>query len=368
MSNPSLSNHPALQNVQTILAVSSCKGGVGKSTTAVNLAFTLAAEGKKVGIFDADIYGPSMPTMIKPESTDVYQEDELIVPIDYKGIKLMSFGFIPQTNNQAGPAIMRGPMVSQIINQLLTGVKWGELDYLVIDFPPGTGDIQLTLAQLVPLTAAVIVTTPQQLSLVDVIKGIQMFDKLKVPTIAVVENMSYYECGSCKTKEYLFGQGARQQLIDQYGYENTFEIPIRPEISIDGDSGVPHVVSSPDSATAQVFKDIAKDVDREVATIHSGVSTTPTLTYNVGQSMLLTLPDGSEHEFSPAELRRSCRCANCVDEFSGEARIKADDIPEDIYPTEITPMGNYACAIKWSVKDCASIFPFERILKDIIQA
>ena len=148
MSNPLLASHPALQNVQTLLAISSCKGGVGKSTTAVNLAFTLAASGKKVGIFDADIYGPSIPTMIKPEDTSVFQENQLITPIEYEGVKMMSFGWIPQSNNQSGPAIMRGAMVSQIINQLLTGVNWGELDYLVIDFPPGTGDIQLTLCQL----------------------------------------------------------------------------------------------------------------------------------------------------------------------------------------------------------------------------
>ena len=368
MANPLLANQPGLQNVQTLLAVSSCKGGVGKSTTAINLAFTLAAEGKKVGVFDADIYGPSMPTMILPENPAVYQENNLIVPIDYEGVKLMSFGWIPQSNNQQGPAIMRGPMVSQIINQLLTGVAWGELDYLVLDFPPGTGDIQLTLSQLVPLTAAVIVTTPQQLSLVDVIKGIQMFDKLKVPTIAVVENMSFYECGSCGEREYLFGRGARQKLIDQYGYENTFEIPIQAQVSVDGDSGKPHVLTHPESPIAQIFRDLATDVDREVEAIHSGVTTTPVLTYNVGQCMILTMPDGTEHEFSPAALRRSCRCAKCVDEFTGEPRLNPDDVPEDIYPTEITPMGNYACAVKWSAMDCASIFPFERILKDLVES
>jgi len=368
MSNPLLASHPALQNVQTLLAISSCKGGVGKSTTAVNLAFTLAASGKKVGIFDADIYGPSIPTMIKPEDTSVFQENQLITPIEYEGVKMMSFGWIPQSNNQSGPAIMRGAMVSQIINQLLTGVNWGELDYLVIDFPPGTGDIQLTLCQLVPITAAVIATTPQQLSLVDVVKGIQMFDKLKVPTIAVVENMSYYECKKCDEREYLFGQGARQQLIDTYGYKNTFEIPIQKDVSLSGDSGTPHVLAFPESSTSKIFQSIAHDVITEVDAIHTGITTTPTLTYNVGQSMILTLPDGTEHEFSPAALRRSCRCANCVDEFTGEAKIKSDDIPEDIYPTEITPMGNYACAVKWSVMDCASIFPFERIMAEIVNA
>ncbi|MFT5125216.1 MAG: Mrp family chromosome partitioning ATPase/DUF971 family protein [Candidatus Omnitrophota bacterium] len=367
MANPLISKSPGLAKVKSIVAVSSCKGGVGKSTTAINLAFSLAAAGKRVGIFDADIYGPSMPTMIHLENLELFREDDLISPAMYEGVKLMSFGWIPTKTGEAGPAIMRGPMATQIINELLTGTNWGELDHLIIDFPPGTGDIQLTLCQLVSLTAAVIVTTPQQLSFVDVVKGIQMFEKLKVPTINVVENMSYYACGKCGEKAYIFGQGARQKLIDQFGFKNTCEIPVHPDLSRYGDTGRPFVLEQPDHELTKRYAALAVEVDRELELIHSESVGRPTLTYNVGQEMILTLPDGTEHEFSPAALRRTCRCAQCVEEFTGAAKIVPEDIPEDIYPTQITPMGNYAVAVKWSTMDCGSIFPFERIVADLVK-
>ncbi|MFP6907224.1 MAG: P-loop NTPase [Verrucomicrobiota bacterium] len=368
MANPLIPNSPGLKHVRNIVAVSSCKGGVGKSTTAINLAYALAAAGKRVGIFDADIYGPSMPTMIQPDSIELFRKDKLISPAVYEGVKLMSFGWIPTNSGESGPAIMRGPMVTQIINELLTGTDWGELDHLIIDFPPGTGDIQLTLCQLVSLTAAVIVTTPQQLSFVDVVKGIQMFEKLKVPTINVVENMSYYACESCGEKSYIFGQGARQKLIDQFGFKNTCEIPVHPDLSRLGDTGRPFVLEQPEHDLTRRYAELAAEVDRELDLIHSEQAKRPTLAYNVGQEMILTLPDGTEHEFSPAALRRTCRCAQCVDEFSGKPKITPEEIPEDIYPTQITPMGNYAVAVKWSAKDCASIFPFERIVEDLVKA
>ncbi|MFN2166439.1 MAG: Mrp/NBP35 family ATP-binding protein, partial [Anaerolineae bacterium] len=261
--SPMEANAKGLEKVANLIAVSSCKGGVGKSTTAVNLAYSLSRAGARVGIFDADVYGPSLPTMVRPEQTQVYQENDLIMPLSFGGVKLMSFGYIPQPGG--GAAIMRGPMVSGVINQLLTGTNWGELDYLVLDLPPGTGDIQLTLAQLIPLTAAIIVTTPQELSFVDVVKGIQMFDKLKVPTIGVVENMSYFVCDQCEKKHYLFGQGAAEKLVRQFGFKNTFEIPLLPGVSVAGDSGLPIVLTEPTGPAAAIFEEVAGSLARDGA-------------------------------------------------------------------------------------------------------
>ncbi|MBA0690288.1 hypothetical protein Goari_007976, partial [Gossypium aridum] len=221
-----------LQRISNIVAVSSCKGGVGKSTVAVNLAYTLAGMGARVGVFDADVYGPSLPTMVSPENRllEMNPEKRTIIPTDYLGVKLVSFGFAGQ-----GRAIMRGPMVSGVIDQLLTTSEWGELDYLVIDMPPGTGDIQLTLCQVVPLTAAVIVTTPQKLAFIDVAKGVRMFSKLKV--------------------------------VQQFGIPHLFDLPIRPTLSASGDSGTPEVVADPQGEVAQTFQNLGVCVVQQCAKI-----------------------------------------------------------------------------------------------------
>ncbi len=353
---------PGLARVRHILAVSSCKGGVGKSTVAVNLAFTLRRLGAKVGLFDADVYGPSLPTMVNPEQKDVHVVGDLIQPLQYESVRLMSFGYV-NTGEQSGPAIMRGPMVSQVINQLLTSTAWGELDYLVIDFPPGTGDIQLTLLQLVPITAAVIVTTPQQLSFVDVVKGIQMFDKLKVPTIAVVENMSYYQCPKCGDRQFLFGQGARRQLVEQFGIRNSFEVPIYPEISRQGDSGRPVVLASPDGAVAGHYQEIGEAVRRAVDALDQGAQTPPQVRYQAGQGLLVSTADGATRTVAPAALRRRCRCAHCVEEFTGKPLLKPESVSDSVYPTALQPMGNYAVAVTWSDGHNSSIYPYEVLLE-----
>ncbi len=348
-----------LKQVATIIAVSSCKGGVGKSTVAVNLAYALQTLGAKVGIFDADVYGPSLPTMVSPQATQVFQgADGLINPLEFEGVKLMSFGFV---SGDGGPAIMRGPMVTQVINQLLTTTAWGALDYLVLDLPPGTGDIQLTLTQLVPIAAAVIVTTPQQLSFVDVVKGIQMFDQLKVPVVGVVENMSYFECGKCHEKHHLFGQGARKKLVEQFGIQNSFEIPILPEISRLSDAGTPVVLAG--GASAQHYTAIAGSVVREVSKIQHGGLARPTVAFVDGRGIVVTTGDGAEHVITAADLRRACRCAVCVEEFSGKPLLAPETVAENICPQTIQPMGNYAVAIAWSDGHTSSIYPYDAILK-----
>ena len=350
-----------LSGVQNILAVSSCKGGGGKSTTAVNLAYSLAATGARVGIFDADIYGPSLPVLVRPETTELYQRNELIQPLEWEGVKLMSFGFIPKQPG-SDAAIMRGPMVTQVINQLLTGTEWGDLDYLVLDLPPGTGDVQLTLTQVVPITAAVIVTTPQQLSFIDVVKGIQMFEKLKVPTVAVIENMSWFQPEPDGEKYYLFGKGAKRQLVEEYGFEHAYEIPVLPELAESSDAGRPVAVAARDSVISQIYRDISGRVVQEISKLNFGEDTKPRLSYNPERGIIMKLYDGTEHCFNPVDVRMACRGANTVDEFTGELLIKREDIPEDLFPQKMAPMGNYAVAVEWSHGQGNSIYPYDLLM------
>ncbi|KAF5742949.1 fe-S cluster assembly factor HCF chloroplastic [Tripterygium wilfordii] len=333
---------PGLQTVSNIVAVSSCKGGVGKSTVAVNLAYTLADMGARVGIFDADIYGPSLPTMVSPENRllEMNPEKRTIIPTEYLGVKLVSFGFAGQ-----GRAIMRGPMVSGVINQLLTTTEWGELDYLVIDMPPGTGDIQLTLCQVVPLTAAVIVTTPQKLAFIDVAKGVRMFSKLKVPCVAVVENMCHFDADG--KRYYPFGRGSGTQVVEQFGIPHLFDLPIRPTLSASGDSGMPEVVADPLGEVSKTFQNLGVCVVQQCAKIRKQVSTA-VMYDNIIKAIKVKVPDSDEEFYlHPATVRRNDRSAQSVDEWTGEQKLQYTDVPEDIEPEEIRPMGNYAVSITW---------------------
>ncbi len=350
---------PGLEAVRSIIAVSSCKGGVGKSTVAVNLAFTLARQGAKVGIFDADVYGPSLPTMVRIDNFDgLYQHGSLIVPLEKDGIKLMSFGWASHGSG-GGPAIMRGPMVSNVINQLVTGTDWGTLDYLIIDMPPGTGDIQLTLCQLIPMTAALIVTTPQEISFVDVVKGIQMFDKLNVPVIGVVENMSYFVCDKCDARHDIFGEGAQRRLVEQFGIHAAFEIPMVGAIARYADTGSPMVVEEPEHPVSCIYGELGESVVREVSKVLHGGLKKPEVTFSPERGIVYSLAD-KEIVVAPAALRRACRCAHCVDEMSGKPKLDPASVPEDIVPSRLESMGNYAVSIGWS-DGHDSIYPYERI-------
>lgn len=351
-----------LSQVNNIVAVASCKGGVGKSTVAVNLAFAMAQRGAKVGIFDADIFGPSLATMVKIDFKGLYQDsDERIIPVERDGVKLMSFAF---ANSKRGePAVMRGPMVTNVINQLISSTNWGELDYLVIDMPPGTGDIQLTLSQVIPMTAAVIVTTPQEISFVDVVKGIKMFDMMKVPTVAVVENMSYFVCDKCDTRHEFFGAGALRKLVEQFGFENTISLPVDPQISAHCDAGQPIVLESPEAAASKDYFNLADVVVREISKLLYSETPKPEVRYVSGEGILFNM-DEDERIISPAVLRRHCRCAQCVSEMSGEKVLCDEDIPEDIIPEQISPMGNYAVTVSWS-DGHGSIYPFEALKSEV---
>ncbi len=243
---------PAIKN---IIAVASGKGGVGKSTTAVNLALALAAEGAAVGVLDADIYGPSQPMMLgiagRPESKD----GKHLEPMEGHGLQAISIGFLIDIDT---PMVWRGPMVTQALEQLLKDTRWRDLDYLVVDLPPGTGDIQLTLAQKVPVTGAVIVTTPQDIALIDARKGLKMFEKVGIPILGVVENMSFHVCPKCGHQSHIFGTGGAEKMCRDYGTELLGQLPLDEAIRSQADSGKPSVVSDPDGPVAEIYRRIAR--------------------------------------------------------------------------------------------------------------
>ena len=251
-----------LPNVKNIIAVASGKGGVGKSTTTVNLALALAAEGARVGILDADIYGPSQPMMMgiegKPESLD----GKTMEPLENYGVQVISIGFLVDKDEAM---IWRGPMATQALEQLLRQTNWKDLDYLIVDMPPGTGDIQLTLSQRVPITGAVIVTTPQDIALLDARKGIKMFEKVGVPILGIVENMAVYCCPNCGHTEHIFGAEGGKKMAAEYGMDFLGELPLNMSIRVQADSGRPTVVAEPDGEIAGIYKTVARQVAIKIA-------------------------------------------------------------------------------------------------------
>ncbi len=252
-----------VDGVKNIIAVASGKGGVGKSTTAVNLALALAAEGARVGMLDADIYGPSQPTMLGISGQPETHGGNYMLPMTNHGLQAMSIGFL--IGGDDTPMIWRGPMVTQALDQLLRQTKWDDLDYLVVDLPPGTGDIQLSLAQQVPVTGAVIVTTPQDIALMDARKGLKMFEKVGIKIVGIVENMSTHICSKCGHEEHIFGSGGGEKMCADYNTEFLGSLPLDIRIREQTDSGKPTVVADPDSQVAKVYKQIARRIAVKVA-------------------------------------------------------------------------------------------------------
>lgn len=251
------------EGIKNIIAVASGKGGVGKSTTAVNLALALQAEGANVAILDADIYGPSMPRMLgcsgQPESVD----GKSLEPMIGHGIQSMSIGYLVEEDT---PMIWRGPMVTQALEQLLNDTNWKDVDYLVIDLPPGTGDTQLTLAQKIPVSGAVIVTTPQDIALLDALKGLKMFEKVEVPVLGIVENMSIHICSECGHAEHIFGEGGGQRMAEEHGVDFLGALPLDIKIREQADSGNPTVAAMPDSKVSEIYREIARKTAAKLAT------------------------------------------------------------------------------------------------------
>jgi ATP-binding protein involved in chromosome partitioning len=341
---------PGLAGVKCVIAVASAKGGVGKSTVAANIARELSRRGLATGLLDADIFGPSVPTLFNLHRPEIFQDaNGLILPLESKGLKLMSFGFLlPE-----GAAILRGPMVSQYIQQLLGQVSWGELDYLVIDMPPGTGDVQLTITQTLRLSGAVIVTTRQALSLVDVERGIEMFEKVQVPMLGIVENMAYFTCDDCGKKHYIFGgEGGASSLTEKYGLETLVQIPILRDIAAGRDES-----AAMGYASELVDKMVRSQARRSLVDL-----ALPTVEKDPA-GLKIAWPEGGTGFVPGPALRAGCNCANCVDEITGERLLRVEDIPEDIEALEIEALGNYAIRISWSDGHSSGIYPWTQLRK-----
>ena len=335
----------ALANVDAVIAVSSAKGGVGKSTIAAHLARAIQRQGYAVGLLDTDIYGPSVPTLFNAHSPEVYMQDNMLLPVHLDGLRVMSLGFVLGE----APAVMRGPMVSNYTQQILRQTNWGKLDYLIIDMPPGTGDIQLTLVQQAALDGAVIVTTPQALSLVDVAKGILMFEKVDVPVLGIVENMSTFTCDGCGKEHHIFGSGA-EALQERFGLTTLAKLPIIPGLSDlehrEAGADIPQIEEMANNLHRAVGARRAQKED------HPKAETTP-------EGLKVTWSDGRATVFENRELRLACRCAVCVDEFSGKQLLKPTEVPVDIEIKDASPLGNYAVSIVWSDGHSTGIYSWD---------
>jgi ATP-binding protein involved in chromosome partitioning len=267
MEGRSLEDDTGMSTVKNIIGVASGKGGVGKSTVSLNLALALSEAGAKVGLLDADIYGPSIPLMLGMKDGSMEVEDNKLQPADSHGLKVVSFGFFADQSNQA--AIYRGPIISGILKQFLVDTNWSELDYLIVDLPPGTGDIPLTLAQTIPITGILVVTTPQDVASHVAVKAVSMFEKLNVPIIGVVENMSHFICTKCDEKHYIFGEGGAKAISEQFNMPFLGEVPLNSGIMSGSDLGEPIMISSPDSPSAEAFRKSAKNIAAQCSIIAS---------------------------------------------------------------------------------------------------
>ena len=328
-----------LKNVGAIIAIASGKGGVGKSTVVSNLAVALAKTGARVGLMDADVYGPSMPTMFgitrMPDST----QDGQLIPLEAHGVKLMSMGFLATKDT---PVVWRGPMATKLVQQFLGSVAWGPLDYLLIDLPPGTGDIQLTLTQSVPLTGAVIVTTPQDVARTVAQRGLRMFQQVQVPILGIVENMSYFACGHCNEKTYIFSQGGGHKIADELGLPFLGEVPLDPRVVAGGDAGIPVVAADENSTIAKAFTEITGRLAQQVSIAQHGLLSEfkPVSIENDDATYTLKIVwnDGTTTQNRYAEVRNACPCANCVDEWTGKRRALPIAPSADLKPLANPPV------------------------------
>ncbi len=339
----------ALSGIKHVIAVASGKGGVGKSTTAVNLAVALKELGAKVGLLDGDIYGPSIPKILGSDTPPTQAPDGKINPPTVHGVKFMSMGLF-----QGGtPTVWRGPMASKAINQFLGDVNWGELDYLIVDLPPGTGDIQITISQAARLSGVVIVMTPQSLAVDIAKKGLKMFQQVRVPVIGLVENMSEFECPHCHEISEIFKKGGGEKAALELNVPLLSKHPIDPIIVEESDKGYPVILSRPGSETAKRYLDLAKRMTQELRKLLAGDRKSPLEIVSMepnpkAQMFKVMWNDNKQSLITFKELRYLCPCATCVDEGTGQRKIKREDVSATIAPISVRTIGNYALQVVWN--------------------
>lgn len=339
-----------------MLAVASGKGGVGKSTVAVNLTLALAQTGSRCGLLDADVYGPSVPMMLGVNERPAVKENK-VQPIEKFGIKVISMGLFATEDM---PVIWRGPMVSNLLQQFLEQVDWGALDYLIIDLPPGTGDAQLTLTQKAPLAGGIIVTTPQDVALLDARRALKMFQQVNVPVLGIVENMSYFICDQCDKRHDIFKAGGGKKIAQELNVPFLAEIPIDIHVPQGGDCGEPIVRAYPDSLVSQVYVSLAKALREQSAS--TATTLRPQSINKLDASTLqIVWEDGHESVYNTNYLRENCTCAACQDEWSGAKKIQPGSLPKMISAVTIDSVGNYGLKIKWSDGHATGIYTYETL-------
>ena len=352
-----------LPNVKNIVPVASGKGGVGKSTVAANLAVALSQLGAKVGLVDMDVYGPSIPIIMGMQEPKIQRVEGKLIPPVAHGIKFVSMGFF----TPKGEAVVwRGPMLHKTVEQFLGAVDWGELDYLIVDLPPGTGDVQLSLCQIVPLTGAAVVSTPQDVALGVAEKAVIMFRKLRTPVLGMIENMSGFACTECGNREEIFGSGGARKHCMANDIPFLGEIPLSTDIRETSDAGMPIVLAAPDSPSAKAFLAVAKNVAAQVSVQNIGETKgdrpEPAEYSKSGErEVSIKWKDGHESLYPARLLRLNCSCAQCVDEITGKKRLADDSVPEDVKPLSISPVGRYALHFQWSDGHSSGIYTFEHL-------
>lgn len=351
-----------IPGVKCVVPIASGKGGVGKSTVSANLALALAKTGAKVGLMDADVYGPSIPTILGITEKPIQQNNRLI-PVEKFGIKVISMGFFVPANDAV---IWRGPMLHKMVQDFLGVVDWGELDYLLVDLPPGTGDIQLSLCQTIPLTGAVIVSTPQDVAWNVAQKAIVMFDKLNAPILGIIENMSHYICSHCGTRDNIFGTGGAKRAAQTMGISFLGEVPVETAIRLTADEGDPVVHSQPESASAKGFVQIAKNLSLQIK-MRAERGDDKKIPLKIGAPGLASLEilwnDGKNSIYPVRDLRFACPCAACVNELTGEKMLKLESIPQNILIKGIYPVGRYALQLVWSDGHSTGLYGYEYLRK-----